>query len=121
MPSSVLAATGCCGYSDDGRRSSHIYRESRSQLTALLERGVRRREVTAKDVSAVAALLTATIEGLLLQTSMDDRFDAHRVARRLAIDTLRSRAATAEGELGLAVCELSRIDTPRHSHETLGR
>ncbi|MEJ2087607.1 MAG: TetR/AcrR family transcriptional regulator [Gammaproteobacteria bacterium] len=57
-------------------RFSHIYAESRTQLTTLLERGVRRQELNAMDVSAVAALLTATIEGLLLQALMDERFDA---------------------------------------------
>lgn len=57
-------------------RFSRIYAESRTQLTTLLERGVRRQELNAMDVSAVAALLTATIEGLLLQALMDERFDA---------------------------------------------
>lgn len=57
-------------------RFGHIYREARAQLAALLERGVRRRELRRLDTAATAALLTGTIEGLLLQALMDDGFDA---------------------------------------------
>ena len=53
-----------------------IYKESRARLQATLEAGIRCGEIAPCEARHVAAMLTAMIEGLLLQALADPDFDA---------------------------------------------
>lgn len=57
-------------------RFAAIYKESRARLQATLEAGIRCGEIAPCEARHVAAMLTAMIEGLLLQALADPDFDA---------------------------------------------
>lgn len=56
-------------------RMAAIYATSRAKLGELVERGVRRGELRDLPCEAVAATLTAALEGMLLQAMVDPEFD----------------------------------------------
>jgi len=56
-------------------RLAEMYRRSREQLGSFLERAMDRGELKRLPPAAVSALLIGTIEGILLQASVDPEFD----------------------------------------------
>lgn len=56
-------------------RLAASYRRSRERLAAVLRRGVERGEIRDLSVDGMAAALTASVEGLLLQAMVDPDFD----------------------------------------------
>jgi AcrR family transcriptional regulator len=57
-------------------RYASVLRQSRDRLTALVLRGIERGEIRELDPEGLAAVLTAAIEGTLLQAMVDPDFDA---------------------------------------------
>ncbi len=55
---------------------AEVYRNSRHKLAAIIRRGVQAGELRRLPAARVAAILTASIEGLLLQSLVDADFDA---------------------------------------------
>jgi len=74
-------------------RFANIYMQSRRRLTATIRAGIRGGQLRRCNASALAATLTAIIEGLVLQAMVDRNFDAPR-SWRLAWQMLQQGVGT---------------------------
>ena len=57
------------------RRFARVYERSRAHLASTVRRGVRRGEIRRCNPDHVAAVMTAVVEGLLIQAFVDPQFD----------------------------------------------
>ncbi len=89
VPGVIDAWIEFLGHSQSRERFANIYTQSRGQLARTIRAGIRAGQLARCNASALAATLTAIIEGLILQALADRSFDARRHWRsawRLLLD-----------------------------------